>query len=69
LRRSAACCTAMSGIYLRLLDRIAGQPSLVFDRRMSLSGWQKAEVAVRALAGLPVSGLSVSELPPSGLPA
>jgi phytoene synthase len=68
-RRSAACCTAMSGIYLRLLDRIAGQPSLVFDRRMSLSGWQKAEVAVRALAGLPVSGLSVSELPPSGLPA
>lgn len=50
-RRSAACCTAMSGIYLRLLDRIAAQPSLVFDRRLSLSGWQKAEVAMRALVG------------------
>jgi 15-cis-phytoene synthase len=57
-RRSAACCAAMSGIYLRLLDRIAERPSLVFDRRLSLSGWQKAEVAMRALTGLPVSGLS-----------
>lgn len=52
-RRSAACCTAMSGIYLRLLDRIAAQPSLVFDRRLSLPGWQKAEVAARALSGWP----------------
>ncbi len=50
-RRSAACCTAMSGIYLRLLDRIAAQPGLVFDRRLSLSGWQKAEVAMWALVG------------------
>ncbi|MGQ0717579.1 MAG: presqualene diphosphate synthase HpnD [Pseudonocardiales bacterium] len=52
-RRSAACCTAMSGIYLRLLDRIAAQPSQVFDRRLSLPGWQKAEVAARALSGWP----------------
>jgi phytoene synthase len=50
-RRSAACATAMSGIYRRLLDRIAAQPSLIRDRRLSLSGWQKAGVAVRALAG------------------
>jgi phytoene synthase len=50
-RRSAACCTAMSGIYLRLLDRIADQPSAVYDRRLSLSGWQKAGVATRALIG------------------
>ncbi|HET9258227.1 MAG TPA: presqualene diphosphate synthase HpnD [Pseudonocardiaceae bacterium] len=50
-RRSAACVTAMSGIYLRLLDRITARPSLVFDRRLSLSGWQKAEVAMRALVG------------------
>jgi phytoene synthase len=50
-RRSAACATAMSGIYRRLLDRIAAQPSLVRDRRLSLSGWQKAGVAARALAG------------------
>jgi 15-cis-phytoene synthase len=48
-RRSAACCTAMAGIYRRLLDQITERPSLVFDRRLSLSGWQKAEVAMRAL--------------------
>jgi phytoene synthase len=53
-RRSAACASAMSGIYRRLLDRIAAQPSLIRDRRLSLSGWQKAGVAVRALAGRPV---------------
>jgi 15-cis-phytoene synthase len=68
-RRSAACCTAMSGIYLRLLDRIAEQPSLVFDRRLSLSGWQKAEVAMRALTGLPVSALPQAGSSASGLSA
>ncbi len=52
-RRSAACCTAMSEIYRRLLDRIAAHPSEVFDRRLSLPGWQKAAVAARALSGLP----------------
>jgi phytoene synthase len=50
-RRSAACASAMSGIYRRLLDRIAAQPSLVRDRRLSLSGWQKAAVVASALAG------------------
>jgi phytoene synthase len=50
-RRSAACCSAMAGIYRVLLDRIDEQPSLVFDRRLSLSGWQKTAVAARALAG------------------
>ena len=63
-RRSAACCTAMSGIYVRLLDRIVAQPSLVFDRRLSLSGWRKAEVAVWALVGSSPVGSS-----PSGVPA
>jgi phytoene synthase len=48
-RRSAACCAAMAGIYRRLLDRIAADPSLVFDRRLSLSAWQKSGVAARAL--------------------
>lgn len=58
-RRSAACCTAMAGIYLRLLDRIAERPSVVFDRRLSLSGWRKAEVAMRALTGRSgITGLS-----------
>jgi len=50
-RRSAACCSAMSGIYRRLLDRIADQPALILDRRLSLSGWEKTGVALRALAG------------------
>jgi phytoene synthase len=59
-RRSAACCTAMSGIYLRLLDRIDEQPSLVFDRRLSLSGWRKAEVAMRALVGASPSASAAS---------
>jgi 15-cis-phytoene synthase len=52
-RRSAASAAAMSGIYRRLLERIAAQPGLVYDRRLALSGWQKAGVAARALTGLP----------------
>jgi phytoene synthase len=50
-RRSAACCAAMSGIYRRLLDRIAAEPEAVYDRRLSLSAWEKAAVAARALTG------------------
>ena len=48
--RSAACCAAMAGIYRRLLGRIADRPGLVLHRRLSLSGLEKAGVAVRALA-------------------
>jgi phytoene synthase len=51
-RRSAACTGAMSGIYRRLLDQIAARPAVVFDRRVSLNGWQKAAVAARALSGV-----------------
>jgi phytoene synthase len=51
-RRSAASCAAMSGIYSRLLRRIAAAPSTVYDRRLSLSGWEKATVAARSLMGL-----------------
>jgi 15-cis-phytoene synthase len=50
-RRSAACAGAMAGIYRRLLERIAERPSLVYDRRLSLSGWEKAGVAAGALMG------------------
>jgi len=50
-RRSAACCAAMSGIYRRLLDRIAADPGLIRDRRLSLSGWQKTRVAAASLMG------------------
>jgi 15-cis-phytoene synthase len=48
-RRSAACTTAMAGIYRELSERIGADPTLVYDRRLSLSGRQKAAVAVRAL--------------------
>jgi len=50
-RRSAACTGAMAGIYRRLLERIAAQPAAVLHGRMSLSGREKAMVAVKALAG------------------
>jgi phytoene synthase len=48
-RRSAACCRAMSGIYHHLLGRIADDPALVYDQRLSLGVAQKARVAVTAL--------------------
>jgi 15-cis-phytoene synthase len=50
-RRSAACTGAMAGIYRHLLERIAGQPAAVLQSRISLSGGEKAMVAVKALAG------------------
>jgi phytoene synthase len=51
-RRSAACTGAMAGIYRRLLERIAGQPSAVLQGRMSLPAGEKALVAAQALTGL-----------------
>jgi phytoene synthase len=51
-RRSAACTGAMAGIYRRLLERIARQPSAVLKGRMSLPAGEKALVAARALAGV-----------------
>lgn len=50
-RRSAACCTAMSGIYRTLLVRFEEEPQIVYHRRVSLSGWEKASVAAKALSG------------------
>ena len=55
-RRSAACCTAMSGIYQRLTTVIEQDPTAVLHQRLSLSGWQKAGVAVASLAGRPGVG-------------
>ncbi|WGL53023.1 presqualene diphosphate synthase HpnD [Nocardioides sp. BP30] len=48
-RRSAACCTAMAGIYRHLNQRIAADPVQVYDKRLRLSGAQKARVAVTCL--------------------
>jgi 15-cis-phytoene synthase len=50
-RRSAACTGAMAGIYRRLLERIAAEPAAVLRGRMSLSGREKATIAVKALSG------------------
>ena len=50
-RRSAACVLAMTGIYRRLLERIAAEPETVLRRRVSLPPWEKAWVAARSLAG------------------
>ena len=50
-RRSAACTGAMAGIYRRLLEIIAADPAAVLRGRTSLSGREKALVAVKALAG------------------
>jgi 15-cis-phytoene synthase len=50
-RRSAACTGAMAGIYRRLLERIAADPAAVLRGRTSLSGREKATVALKALTG------------------
>jgi phytoene synthase len=52
-RRSAACVCAMAGIYRHLLARIARRPEVVLEGRVSLPAWQKAEIAVRSLIGMP----------------
>ena len=48
-RRSAACCAAMSGIYLELLHRIAADPTTIMRGRLSLPARDKLLVAGRAL--------------------
>jgi phytoene synthase len=50
-RRSGSCVLAMAGKYRRLLERIAAQPSLVLQGRLSLRPWEKGLVLARSLAG------------------
>jgi phytoene synthase len=47
--RSAASCSAMAGIYHRLLKRIARDPQAVLRTRISLPAWEKAYLAARSL--------------------
>jgi phytoene synthase len=54
-RRSRACVSAMSGIYLRLLHRIEANPLAVLERRVSLPSWEKAWVALRSVVGASAS--------------
>lgn len=49
-RQSAACVSAMAGIYRRLLSRIERRPELVLRGRVSLPTWEKGWVAVRSAA-------------------
>jgi len=51
-RRSAACVSAMSGIYRDLLGRIARRPEAVLHERLSVPTWQKARIAARGLLGV-----------------
>jgi len=50
-RRSQACVRAMTGIYLRLLERIEARPEEVLRRRLGLTGWEKAWVAASSAIG------------------
>jgi phytoene synthase len=50
-RRSGACVLAMAGKYRRLLERIAAEPSLVLQGRLSLRPWEKGLVLARSLTG------------------
>ena len=52
-RRSAACAWRCRGSTGGCSTPIGERPYLVRDRRLSLSGWQKAAVAARSLAGRP----------------
>jgi phytoene synthase len=55
-RRSAACVSAMSGIYRELLARIARRPEAVLEERVSLPTWRKARIAARGLLGMSPMG-------------
>ena len=53
-RRSAACVSAVCGIYRRLLDKIARDPNVVLAGRMSLPASEKTAITARALVGAPI---------------
>jgi 15-cis-phytoene synthase len=50
--RSAACVSAMAGIYRRILRRLVASPEEALAARVSLPAWEKAWVAARSLAGV-----------------
>lgn len=53
-RRSASAVLAMAGKYRVLLDRIAAEPALVLNGRLTLRPWEKGLVLARSLAGVGV---------------
>jgi phytoene synthase len=50
-RRSAACCSALAGLYHELLNRIAADPEIVMRGRASLPTRDKVRIAATALVG------------------
>ena len=50
-RRSAVSVLAMTGAYGLLLERIAREPRLALQTRVSLRGWEKGLVLARSMAG------------------
>jgi phytoene synthase len=52
--RSRSCLLAMTGIYRGILERIERQPAEVLARRISVPVWEKAWLAARSLARVPV---------------
>lgn len=50
--RSGSCVLAMTGIYRRILERIARRPEEILERRISLPAWEKAWLAAVSLAGV-----------------
>lgn len=52
-RASARCVLAMTTVYRALIERIAADPSLPLEGRVSLSTWRKRAVVARSLVGLP----------------
>ncbi len=51
-RRSAACVSAMAGIYHRLLERIEADPRRALAQRASLPTREKVWVAIRSMLGV-----------------
>ena len=49
--RSASCVLAMTGIYRKILERIANQPDEILHHRVSLPAWEKAWLAARSVTG------------------
>jgi phytoene synthase len=49
--RSASCVLAMTGIYRKILERIASQPDEILLHRISLPAWEKAWLAARSVTG------------------
>jgi phytoene synthase len=55
-RRSASCVLAMTASYRRLIERIAAEPAVALQTRVSLPPWEKRRVLARSLVGAAVRG-------------